>query len=271
MIETVAQDPPAAPVVVALTPDQFERWLRGELHDAVTAAGRKVRLPPPWQPGQHWALLAKTREGKTNFAVWVLRVARRFVIALDPKGGDETLTASGWWRITGVPPHKRLPRRAERARVEGKPVRLIVGLPDTRTPEADRANQNLMRQAIEYVRQAGGWALYVDEHQILSDARMFNLGAAIARMAISAARDGVSLVTSIQYLAWVEKAATRQATLIAIWKTKDRDMIQLAARVAGRPWKEIEAAVDLLPKWHVLVIPDELRAPMMIVHPPKVT
>jgi hypothetical protein len=264
-----AAPPPRAERVVALTPQQFLDWANGKLHQALTAAGDVVDLPPPWQPGQHFALLGKTREGKSNFAIWVLANCRQFVLCLDPKGGDETLSKSGWPRLTGVPPRVRLPRELDEARQDGRPVRVIVGLADTRTAKADAANRQLMRDAIEYARQAGGYAVFVDEHQIMSDPRIYRLGADIARMAISAARDGTSVVAAMQYLAWVEKAATRQAALIALWKTKDRDMIKLAASVAGRAWQDVAAAVDELPKYHVLVIPDELRAPFLIVKPPE--
>jgi hypothetical protein len=161
-------------------------------------------------------------------------------------------------------------RQLDRDRVEGRPVRIIVGRA-SRTKEDDLANRALMRDGIEYARQAGGWSLYVDEHQILSDRRMFGLGEDIARQAISAARDKMSVISSMQYMAWVEKAATRQATLIAIWRTRDRDLIKMAAQTAGRPWQEVAEAVDQLPKYWVLIIPDELRAPMMMVRPPKVT
>ena len=81
----------------------------------------------------------------------------------------------------------------------------------------------------------------------------------------------MSVIASMQYMAWVEKAATRQATLIVVWRTRDRDLIKLAAQTAGRPWQEVAAAVDELPKYWLLVIPDELRAPMLMVKPPKVT
>lgn len=270
MTITTADRPRLVVPVVGLTPGEFEQWLRGGLHE-VLREGRIVQLAPPWQPGQHWALLGKTREGKTNFAVWILSIARKFVFALDCKGGDESLSASGWRRILGVPPYKRLPRELDQRRAEGKSVKVILGLPSTRTTADDAANQVLMRQGIEYVRQAGHWALYVDEHQILSDQRMFRLGSDIARMAISAARDGVSVVASMQWLAWVEQAAVRQSTLITLWRTRDMDLIKTAARRSGRPWQEIAAAMDVLPKYWALVIPDEIRAPMMMVKPPKVT
>jgi hypothetical protein len=261
--------------VVALTPAEFLDWMRGKL-----THWHGVRLGPPWQPGQHVAMIAKTREGKTNFAVWILQELRRYVLALDPKGEDESLSASGWLRVSTVPGGTLKAKRGskewrtwqqiDRDRADGKPVRLIVGR-QSRTRDEDALNRLLMRDAIEYARQVGGFSLYVDEHQILSDRRMFGLGEDIARQAISAARDKMSVLSSMQYMAWVEKAATRQATLIVCWRTKDRDLIKLAASTAGRPWQEVAAAIDELPKYWALIIPDELRAPYMMVRPPKVT
>jgi len=271
---TIAAPRPQAKVV-ALTPDEFLAWARGKLRRL-----NGVRLPPPWQPGQHVALIGKTREGKTNFAVWLLSGLRNYILALDPKGEDESLSKSGWTRVSTVPGGHRKPkpgtdewrlwRRLDKDRAEGRPVKIIVGV-QSRTRAADLANRLLMADAIEYARQSGGWSLYVDEHQILSDRRMYGLGEDIARQAISAARDKMSVISSMQYLAWVEKAATRQATLIVVWRTRDRDLIKLAAATAGRPWQEVAAAVDELPKYWLLLIPDELRAPMLMVRPPKVT
>lgn len=263
------------PLTVALTPEEFLSWARGEL-----TTWHGIKLPPPWQPGQHVAMIGKTREGKTNFAVWLLNALRDFVLALDPKGEDESLSKSGWLRVGTVPGGAIRPRvgsaewrawnRILRDLAEKRPVRIIAGRP-SRSRAEDMANRALMRDAIEYARNTGGWSLYVDEHQILSDRRMFGLGEDIARQAISAARDKMSVLASMQYLAWVEKAATRQATLIVVWRTRDVDLIRLAARTAGRPWQEVAAAVDELPKYWLLVIPDELRAPMLMVRPPKVT
>lgn len=264
----------SGPLVIALTPEEFTDWARGRLREI-----RGTRLPPPWQPGQHLALIGKTREGKTNFAIWLISAVRRYVLAIDPKGHDETLSASGWTRVTTVPggmrkarlwsQEWRLWRRIDRDRAEGRPVRLIAGM-TTRTKADDIANRQLIRDAIEYVREAGGYTLLVDEHQILSDRRLYGLGEDIARQSISAARDGTSVVAAMQYLAWVEKAAIRQSTLCALWRTRDEDLIKMTARVTGRPWREIAAAMDELPKYWLLLISDELRAPMLMVRPPKV-
>lgn len=267
--------PSVSPGAIALTPGEFLAWARGELREL-----RGIKLPPPWEPGQHWAFLGKTREGKTNFVVWLCTELRMYVLALDPKGMDETLSAAPWQRVSTVPGGAAKPglfsaewRRwgqLQRDLAEGYPVRLIAGV-DSRTRAGDMANRQLMRDGIEYVREAGGWTLIIDEHQVMSDPRMFGLGADIARQAITSARDGVSLVTNMQFLAWVEKAGVRQSTLIGLCRTKDRDMIKLAASATGRPWQEIGQALDELPKYWWLILGDELRAPMLMVRPPRVT
>ena len=268
--------PPAPPGAVAFTPAEFLAWARGEL-----AEHRGHRLPGPWQPGQHLGLLGKTREGKTNFAVWLCNELRDYVLALDPKGMDESLSASGWPRMSTVPGGRARPawlsrehrawNKIQDALAEEVPQRLIAGV-STRTRQADAANRRLMEDAIEYCRQAGGWTLLVDEHQVLSDPRMFGLGPSIARMAITAARDKTSLIVNFQYLAWIERAGVRQSTLIGMARTRDRDLIKMAVAAAGRPWQELATIFDEFEhKYWWAVISDEPRAPVLLVRPPQVT
>lgn len=219
-----------------------------------------------WKPGQHIAMIGPTGEGKTTFAAGILGL-RRWVMAMDPKGEDETLTASGFERVGTLPTASRGPvwraqhwsaarqwDRIENAIAEGKPARIIVGGP-ARTAEQDAANQDLMRRCFLYAREAGGWTVYVDEFELVSSERMFRLGPQVERMLISARRDGTSVVTSFQAAAWVSKHATRQARFAVIWPTGDRDMIENVAKAMGRDWKQLAAGVDELPPYHVLVIP----------------
>lgn len=257
-------EPPRVHVVWLEWPD-FERWLRGKLRTARTAWGQLARLPAAWEPGQHWALIGPTGEGKSTFAIRILR-GRKWVLALDPKGKDDTLEAAGWTRTTTLPPGRKVQKRIE----EGQPVRLIVG-GESRTDAQDVALQQLMQDAIKYARHSGGWTLYVDEFELLSSQRMFRLGPFIERMLITARRDKTSIVTSFQAAAWVSKHATRQATLCTLWPTRDRDMIKNVAQSMGRRWQDVAAAVDLLPPYHVLVIPKQISAPMIITSAPKVT
>ena len=223
-----------------------------------------------WKPGQHVAMIGPTGEGKTTFAAGLLQL-RKWVLALDPKGEDETLTQSGFLRIGHLPNESRTIwadawfrvrhpaaakawNRIHQDIAEGRPARVIVG-GAARTEEQDLANQDLMRRSFGYAREAGGWTVYVDEFELISSQRMFRLGPAVERMLISARRDGTSVLTSFQAAAWVSKHATRQARFAVIWPTGDRDMIKNVAQSMGRDWKQLAAAVDELPPFHVCVIP----------------
>jgi len=245
---------------------EYLPWAEGKLrHVSPSWTTERVRLPPPWAPGAHWALIGPTGEGKSTHAVGLLRL-RKWVLALDPKGEDDTLQASGWQRITSLPP----PRRMQKDVQEGKPMRLLVG-GQARTDQEDIALQKLMRDGITYCRHSGGWTLYVDEFELLSSQRMFKLGPNIERMLITARRDKTSVVTSFQAAAWVSKHATRQATYATMWPTRDRNMVKAVAEAMGRDWRSVAAAIDLLPPFHTLTIPKQIRAPMLITSAPKIT
>src|SRR6185312_8962871 len=199
--------------VVWLEWEETVAWLTGRLRAVTRPAGR-IELAGPWAPGQHWSIVGPTGEGKTNLVVFLLKL-RRYVLALDPKGEDDTLAKSGYVRVTGLPPKTRLPRDQQKALDEGRPVRLLVGSA-ARTDEDDIRLQELMRDAIIYARHSGGWTLYVDEFELLSSQRMFKLGPLIERMLITARRAGTSVMCSYQAPAWVSKHATRQATFVCV-------------------------------------------------------
>jgi energy-coupling factor transporter ATP-binding protein EcfA2 len=218
-----------------------------------------------WEPGQHLALIGPTGEGKSTFAGGLLNL-RNWVLALDPKGEDETLSATGFTRVARLPNEltmeDRMMRRAaarqwdaiHQAIAEGKPARVIVGQ-QSRTIEQDIRNQTLMSSALSYAREAGGWTVYVDEFELLSSQRMFRQGPMVERMLISARSAGTSVVTSYQAQAWVSKHATRQARMAVVWQTGSRQMIKAIAEDMGRDWRELGMAIDELPRWHVLVVP----------------
>jgi hypothetical protein len=260
---------------------EFLPWVAGKKRSAAVG-GMRLPLPPPWKPGQHWALIGPTGEGKSTKAVGLLE-QRKWVLALDPKGEDETLESSGYQRVTSMPPPKDpmgwLPWRDPYPgsdqwiweRVDaGLPVGLVAGF-EALTDEQDAALHSLMRDAVTWCRRTRGWTLYVDEFELLSSQRMFRLGPDIERMLITARRAGTSVVTSFQAAAWVSKHATRQASFVSLWPTRERQMIKTVAESMGRDWRVIAAAVDELPPYHVLVIPKQIRMPMIITSAPKRT
>ena len=273
------------PPVVWLSWESYLGWLGGKVRRTTSHDGLTVKLGPAWAPGEHMALIGPTGEGKTTHAVGVLS-QRKYVLALDPKGEDETLSASGYTRVRSLPPtpedglRKRVAyARSEDGRAwrkifkgidEGADARVIVG-GGSRSDAEDLHLQQLMRDGITYSRHAGGWTLYVDEFELLSSQRMFRLGPNIERMLITARRDKTSVVTSFQAAAWVSKHATRQARRAVMWPTGDRDMIKAVAQGMGRDWHQVAEAVDVLPAYHTLTIPRGKRGgPMVITHAPKV-
>lgn len=217
-----------------------------------------------WNAGTHLAIIGPTGEGKTTFVVGILNL-RKWVIALDPKGEDETLAASGYYRVTRFP----LPSSIRNDVAEGKPARLIVGGP-SRNDREKAVLKALMKQAIQIVREQGGWTLYADEFQILADMRMFGLGKPIEELLISARRNRTSVITAFQAPAWVPRASTRQAWGTLILPTRDINMIKAVAESMGRPWQDLQQAVYLLPQYHGLFIPKSIHAPMILINPPPV-
>ena len=249
--------------VEGVTWDQFLIALK---HGSVTP---KIRA---WQPGDHIAVDGPTGEGKTTFSVGILRL-RKFVMALDPKGGDETLRRSGFERVAALPP----PGRIQDDIAEGKPARLIVGGTAARTDDEEAALGKLMREALDYARRSGGWTVYIDELQVLSDMRMtYRLATLVERMQISARSQGTSIVTSFQALAWVPRSAVRQATaFLALFATRDRDMIKKAAEAMGRDWRQVCYIIDRLARderaeFACLIMPRSVRDPMLIVRAAEV-
>jgi hypothetical protein len=264
--------------VVWLDWDRYLAWLNGRLIHVTTAWGEKVRLGPPWQPGEHMALDGPTGEGKTTHAVGIL-ASRKYVLALDPKGEDETLSQSGYVRVRSIWEDSlrwRLAHRQDsrtwndihRRIDDGLDARVIVG-GGSSTDAEDIALQRLMRDAITYSRHSGGWTLYVDEFELLSSQRMFNEGPRIERMLITARRKKTSVVTTFQAPAWISQHATRQARRAVKWPTGDRNMIKKLAEAMGRDWRELGSAVDLLPEYHTITIPRGKRHPMVITSAPQ--
>jgi energy-coupling factor transporter ATP-binding protein EcfA2 len=265
---STAAPPPSAPwPAVKLSWPNTVRWLTGELRAGTGYDGRPVKLGKYWEPGEHFALVGPTGEGKTTLAVALLGL-RKYVLALDPKGEDETLASSGYRRITGLPPAHHLPRDVQKDLDEGRPVRLIVGGSAGSDAEDIRLRE-LMRNAITYARHSRSWTVYVDEFEVLSSQRMFGLGAPVEQMLITARRADSSVITSFQAPAWVSKHATRQASFVCVFPTRDRAMIKAVAESMGREWQPLAAMLDEMPPYHVLIIPKSHRVPVVIAKAPE--
>lgn len=219
-----------------------------------------------WRPGDHVALIGPTGTGKTTFAVGILPL-RKYVLAIDPKGGDSTLSAltkHGFRRSTTWPISA-----ADRRRIEkGEPVRLIMG-PVVRT-RVDRDKQRvLLEKTLEGAFVEGGWTIYVDELQLLADRRMMKLGTSVEENLVAARDRGVSMVCSFQRPANVPRAASDQASYLFLWYTRDVDVVNRLGEMAGRPKSEIRGAVSGLAKYSVLGFSRDPTEPILVIRPPR--
>ncbi len=214
-----------------------------------------------WTPGQHAALIGPTGEGKSTFAVGIMGL-RRYVLALDPKGGDDTLAASGFQRVPHWPP----PGRVRQDIAEGRGARLILG---ERGADFETLAEEFGK-ALDGVLKEGGWTVYIDEFQVASDRRMMNVGIKAEKLLISARFKKVSVVTAYQAPSWVPTASTRQARWIVMWPTRDEDCIKAVAQKAGRDKTQMIHVVKQLPPYHALVIPPRSSVPMIITTAPRV-
>jgi hypothetical protein len=280
MTITQAADPPppwANEVQAVWLPfDKYLLWVQGKLRHAVTEWGERVELPRPWKPGEHWAFVGPTGEGKTTQVVPILDT-RKYVLALDPKGIDTTLSKSGYTRVTSLPATGMARFRGEDQRAwrnifkdieQGRPARVIVG-GERRTTEQAFALRDLLDRAIAFAQESQGWTLYVDEFEILSSQRMQNLRNQIDDMLITARDAGISVVTAYQAQAWVSHHASRQAKRVTAWPQSSR-MLQALAEAMSREWRDMGVACDRLPPFHSVTVPKGKRGgPMVITYPPK--
>ncbi len=277
MTVTTASDPDATQAQVIWLPwEQYLAWLGGKLRAASNADGERVKLGPPLAPGHHMAIIGPTGCAKTTHAVGMLGI-RKYVFALDPKGEDETLTASGYVRVRELPltgissltgKDQKTWRDIQKRIENGGDARVILG-GGARTDAQDEALRKLMREAITYSRHAGGWTLYVDEFELLSSQRMMKLGDMIERMLITARRDRTSVITTFQAPAWVSKHATRQARKAVLYP-QSAQMVKSIAEEMVWDWRELAAVLDQLPEYHTVTIGRGRQAgPLVITTAPK--
>jgi energy-coupling factor transporter ATP-binding protein EcfA2 len=222
-----------------------------------------------WRQGEHVALIGPTGVGKTTFAGHIVS-ARKYAIALDPKGGDstlETFTRFGFERLERWPP----PRSSDiwERLAKHEPVRLIVGVP-LRT-RADRVKlRKLLSDTIDGAFEMGGWTLYIDELQLAADRRLMGLTAQIEENLIAARDRGVSVVSSFQRPANVPRTASDQASHVFTWYTRDDDVVKRLAEMMGRPKDEIRGAIRGLDDFCILGVSRNPREPMIVTRVPKI-
>jgi len=225
-------------------------------------------LSTAWQPGQHFAIIAPTGAGKTTFANGILDL-RKYVLALDAKGGDSTLDGFNYTRIEKWPGTKVMTRKVEDNEKNKQHSRYVIGNKARSTAEMDSLAETL-RTTLNDVYEMGGWTVYADELMILTDPRQFNLRKEVDRLLIAARDLGVSFVSSYQVPKWVTPQAGNQSTWVAVSYTRDVEVVNRLAEILGRPKSEIRGAIKGLEQYSWLIIGRNPREPIRVTIPDHV-
>lgn len=221
-----------------------------------------------WKPGEHVSVISPSGSGKSTFVVPLLGL-RRYVLALDPKGGDETIASLGYKRLSTWPGEKKMTKLVGENDSNQRPSRYLVGPIASRTEDLGKlklACGSALRDAFNM----GGWTVYVDELQVLSDRRMMNLSGPAARLLVSARSKGISFVSSFQAPSWVPTEAVRQPTWIVAGNTRDTDTVNRMAEVMGRQKPEMRGYIRALPDFHWGIVGRSKREPFVVTKPPYV-
>ena len=218
-----------------------------------------------WLPGQHVSVIAPTGAGKTTFVGGLLEL-RRYVLALDPKGGDSTLGGLNFPRLKEWPGDRAVAKLVADNDDKNLPSRYVIG-PKVAKNEDYADLRDTTKKALDGAFNLGGFTVYADELQILSDPRMMNLRKEADRMLIAARDKGLSFISSYQAPAWVTPHAGRMSTWVAVSYTRDQDTVDKLAGILGRPRAELRGAIAGLDPFTWLIVGRDPRAPLRVTLP----
>jgi hypothetical protein len=223
------------------------------------------RMAAAWKPGEHWALIVPTGGGKTNFAAQLV-TTRKYVLALDIKGGDATLRKLGWERLTKWP----LANSDRQDIADGKPFRRIVG--GTGQRPLDRIKRyELCKEVLGSMIQEGGWTVMATDLKILTSPKFGGLFDEIEELTLLARERGVSVITDMQRPSGQPRESSDQATWLGIGYTRDTDAVARLGEMMGRSRAEMRGAINALGDlpYGFLVVNRDPHAPIIITRADK--
>lgn len=223
------------------------------------------RMAVEWKPGEHWALIVPTGGGKTTFAGGLART-RKYVLALDVKGGDRTLKQLGWERLTKWP----LSREDRKEIEDGRPVRRLVGGTGM-SPIQRLKRYDLCKQVLGSMLQEGGWTVLATDLKILTHPKFGGLWDEVEELTLLARERDISVMTDMQRVSGQPRESTDQATWMAVGYTRDQDAVGRLGEMMGRSRAGMRGAIDALGELPhgFLVVNRDPHAPVLITQPEK--
>jgi hypothetical protein len=227
------------------------------------------RFGEEWAPGQHITAVAPTGEGKTTIFVGLLTL-RRYALALDVKGGDETLAGLGWPRLPYWPGKRRFLSMVRKNDEHGRPSRYVVGVPVLDSDELLVRHRASLARCLHDVYEIGHLTVFVDELQVLCDRRQLNLSGYAAKLLVSARSRGISFLSAAQGDSWIIGEAKTQPSWLVIGHTMNRDMQSELGKMTGRSVAKMRGLIDELPDHFWAIAGRRARGPIVITNPPYV-
>ncbi len=194
-----------------------------------------------WRIGQHMALLARTRSGKTTFARNVLGI-RGWVVVFGTKPRDDELYG-GFEREGYVIKDRWDPEDTEHNRVIFRPA---GGLTDVEN------QRRAFTRALEQIYEVGRWTVYIDEVLVLS--RDLGMERILNRMWTQAASNDVTMVAGSQRPRGVPMNMLEQSEWFALWRIADQEDRDRAAEVLGATRGLAIETMIRLPRYELLLV-----------------
>jgi hypothetical protein len=223
------------------------------------------RMAVEWKPGQHWAAVVPTGGGKTNFLAQLTRT-RKYVLAMDVKGGDATLKKLGWERLTKWP----LTSSDRKDIDDGEPFRRIVG--GTGQRPLDRLKRyDLCKKVLSSMLEEGGWTVLATDLKIMTHPKFGGLWDEVEELTLLARERSISILTDMQRVSGQPRESSDQATWLAIGYTRDHDAVARLGEMMGRSRAEMKGAITALGElpYGFLIVNRDPHAPIIITHAKK--
>ena len=176
------------------------------------------------------------------------------------------MSTLGYERLNKWPGIKEITKKLDKNDEHDLPTRFLIGGAN-RTEEEYQKLVSTMKSTLEDAWSMGGWTLYVDELQILTDHRMMNLRQQCDRLLIAARDRGISFVSSYQAPSWVTPQASRQASWVAVSYTQDDDVVGRLAEVLGRSKAEVRGAFKGLDRFAWVIVGRNPKEPYRVTIP----